>query len=428
MQVAKKAFGAISRGVGFYTRQERDWKVSAVRTNSTMFFYRLVLPYLSIYTMALGATGTQLGIVNSVGMGVAGIVGPLSGWLIDKIGVKRIYLIGIVILAGAYLIYGLAQSWVIIIVAMVAYWLGNNTSIQGCSVICGNCLKSEERATGMSICETFGMGLLGLAAPMVGAWLVTAFGGVNVEGIRPLFYVCLAGVVATFFLILTQLSNRRWGNTREAGFGFFQGFSQVFKQGRNLKRWLIIATLTGMEMGVVTPFIQPFAHEFKGADQMVLGAMVTASALIPLTMGILFGRLSDKIGRKKVIYITIPLIWASYLMLIFAPNAGFLIASGAFQGFFMIAGIIVGAMGRELVPPEQMGRWMGIISLFRMLFGAGLVYLSGIIWDSIGPQYVFVAIMALNLIRIPLLMGMPETLGSRMGTEQLLDPSASDNL
>jgi MFS family permease len=159
MQVAKKAFGAISRGVGFYTRQERDWKISAVRTNSTMFFYRLVLPYLSIYTMALGATGTQLGIVNSVGMGVAGIVGPLSGWLIDKFGVKRIYLIGIVILAGAYLIYGLAQSWVIIIVAMVAYWLGNNTSIQGCSVICGNCLKSDERATGMSICETFGMGL-----------------------------------------------------------------------------------------------------------------------------------------------------------------------------------------------------------------------------------------------------------------------------
>jgi hypothetical protein len=49
-----------------------------------------------------------------------------------------------------------------------------------------------------------------------------------------------------------------------------------------------------------------------------------------------------------------------------------------------------------------------------MLFGAGLVYLSGIIWDSIGPQYVFVVIMAINLIRIPLLMGMPETLGSRV--------------
>ena len=334
-----------------------------------------------------------------------------------RLVLRRFNLVGIVILAVSYLVYGLAQSWPIIIFAMVAYWLGNNTSVHGCGVICANCLKSDERATGMSLCETFGMGLLGLAAPMVGAWLVTAFGGVNVGGIRPLFFVCVGGVVVTFFLILTQLSNRRLGTISGASFSFFQGFSQVFKEGRNLKRWLIFASLTGLEMGVVTPYIQPFAHEFKGADQFVLGAMVTASAVVPLVLGIPFGRLADRIGRKKVIYLTIPLIWASYLMLVFAPNSGFLIASGAFQGFFMITGIITTAMSRELVPPEQMGRWTGIIALFRMLFGAGLVYLSGIIWDSIGPQYVFVVIMAINLIRIPLLMGMPETLGSRVKTK-----------
>ncbi len=418
MESAKKPIGAIARGVSFFTKQERDWKVTVARTNATMFFYRLVLPYLSIYTMALGATGTQLGLVNSIGMGIAGITGPLTGWLIDKTGVKKIYLIGIVILAGSYLVYGLAQSWSIIIIAMVAYWLGSNTSIQGCGVICGNCLKSAERATGMAICETFGMGLLGMAAPMVGAGLVTIFGGVNnVEGIRPLFFVCLAGIAGTFLLILTQLSDRRWGTTGGRSPGLFQGFSQVFKEGRNLKRFLIITSLTGLPLGVVVPFVQPFAHDFKGADQFVLGAMVTASALVPLILGIPFGRLSDRIGRKKVLYLMIPLNWISYLMLIFAPNQGFLIASGAFQGFFMIATVTTEAMSRELVPPGQMGRWVGIIRLFRLGFAASLAYVAGLIWDGIGPQYVFVAIMALDLIRIPLLMGMPETLGSWLGVE-----------
>jgi len=419
MQVAKKTISGISRGVRFFNRQERDWKVTVVRTNTTMFLYRLVLPYLSIYIMALGATGTQLGIINSVGMGVGGITGLLSGWLIDKTGVKRIYLIGIVILTGAFLIYGLAQSWTIIMLAMVAYWLGSNMGISGCSVICANCLKSEERVTGMSICETFGMGLLGLAAPMVGAWLVTAFGGINVEGIRPLFYVCLGGTALTFILILTQLSNRSWRSPGVAGLGFLKDFSQVFKQGRNLKRWLIITAVSGLPMGMMMPYVQPFAHEFKGADQFVLGAMVTASSLVPLVLGIPMGRLADRIGRKKVIYMMMPLVWASYLMLIFAPNPGFLIVSGAFQGFLMIAGITTTAMSRELVPPEQMGRWVGIMGLCRMLFSAGSVYLAGVIWDNVGPQYLFMAIMAFDLIKIPLLIGMPETLGSRVGAEQL---------
>ena len=72
-----------------------------------------------------------------------------------------------------------------------------------------------------------------------------------------------------------------------------------------------------------------------------------------------------------------------------------------------------------LVPPEQMGRWTGILRLFRMVLSAGAVYLAGVIWDNIGPQYLFLAVIGLDLfIRIPLLIGMPETLGLRVGAEQ----------
>ena len=170
---------------------------------------------------------------------------------------------------------------------------------------------------------------------------------------------------------------------------------------------------------MLLPFVQPFAHEVKGADQYILGAMVTAYAVVPLVLGIPMGRLADKIGRKKVIYSTMPLVWAFSLMLIWAPSPGFLIGAGVLQGFSYISSVVMGAMTFELVSSEQMGRWMGIMRFFRMLFAAGAVYLAGVIWDNIGPQYLFLSVIAFDLlIKIPLLIRMPETLGLRAGTEQ----------
>ena len=62
------------------------------------FTYQMVFPYISVYIIALGATGTQLGIVNSIVMGVAGLFSLLIGGVIDNIGVKKIYLLGISLL------------------------------------------------------------------------------------------------------------------------------------------------------------------------------------------------------------------------------------------------------------------------------------------------------------------------------------------
>jgi len=400
----------LSKGSRFLRRQKHDWKVTVARSSLSKFFYQMVFPYQSVYTVALGASGTQLGIVNSVGMGIAGPLSLLSGWLIDRIGAKTIYLIGISLLVISYLTYGIAQNWVIIIIAMIAYQVGDATSIHSCSTICGNSLANEDRATGMAFCETLAAGLLGMAGPMLGAVLVTSFGGVSVSGIRPLFFISLAGTIVTFLLVLTQLSNHRWGELHESKPRFIDDLSQVFKQGRNLKRWIVINSMASLPFGMVLPFSQVFAYEVKGADQYILGAMITGMALTSLVLGIPMGRLADKVGRKKVLYLTIILVWASNLLLIWAPAPGFLVMAGILQGFFFIGGPCRGAISVELVPAEQMGRWLGILRFFRMILTAGVAFLAGAIWDKIGPQYVFLTAISLDLfITIPLLIGMPET-------------------
>ncbi len=411
----------MANGLFFLKRQPRDWKVTVARTSLERFIYQMLFPYLSLYIVALGATATQLGLVNSLGMIIAGIVGPLTGWFIDRIGPKKIYLAGIGLLAISYLTYALSQSWTMTILAMIAYWLGFSVSLHSCATICGNCLVNEDRATGMMICETAAAGLLGMAGPLLGAWLVSHFGGVNVDGIRPLFVVAFLGTICTLVIVLTQLSNRKWRTSTEPGPNLLRDIHQVLKQGNHLKRWLVIASFGQLPLAMIFPFSQVFAHEIKGADAYILGAMVVGSALASIVFAIPLGRLADRLGRKKALYVTIPMFWVSNLVLVWSPNQVFLIIAGILQGFYYIGGPIAAAIERELVTADQMGRWIGIARMFRMFTNAGLVFVSGLIWDKIGPQYVFLTFVGLDLVlRMPLLISMPETLKMQLGKQSTM--------
>ena len=142
--------------------------------------------------------------------------------------------------------------------------------------------------------------------------------------------------------------------------------------------------------------------------------MVTATALTSILFGIPSGMLADKFGRKKVLYFVIPLFWAANLILVWAPSPAFLLIAGMLLGFYYIMSPITGAIEMEVVPAEQMGRWIGMNHFVKSVFGAAMALLGGVIWDRLGPQYVFYLYIGIDvLLRIPLLISMPETLANK---------------
>jgi MFS family permease len=265
-----------------------------------------------------------------------------------------------------------------------------------------------------------------MAGPIIATWLVSQFGGVNPNGIRPLFFSGLIITIATFVLVLTQLSNQKWTKAYANGTSLFKEISQVFKTGKHLKRWMVIAGVTQLPIGMVFPFSQVFAHQVKGASAFILGAMVTGSALSSIVFAVPLGRLADRVGRKKVLFIsTIPLFLLSNLMLILAPGPAFLVLAGILQGFYFIGAPIAAAIERELVPAEHMGRWIGITRFSKMSFSAILALIAGLIWDQFGPQYIFITFIGIELlIRLPLLISIPETLNKRFKSKEDVDLSS----
>jgi len=306
--------------------------------------------------------------------------------------------------------YALAQSWEITFLAMAAYWLGYSIAGLSCATICGNCLVNRDRATAMMICETLAAGLLGIGGPMIGAVIVGSSGRVDPGSIRPLFFIAFGTSVATFVLVWSMLSRRRWGsavNPRD----FIGELFEVMGHGRHLRRWMVISAVGALPTGMVLAFSQVYAHEVKGADGFTLGLMTAATAAGSIALALPLGRLADRIGRKRVLYLTIPLFAASCLVLVWAPSAPFLVLAGGMQAFFFLGSPIAAAMERELVPVAYMGRWIGLLRVARMLLSSAMVIVAGLIWDQVGPAVVFLAYVVIDLgIRVPLLVTMPETL------------------
>lgn len=400
---------SIQRSLHFLTKQEKSFKINLLRASSQNFLRSLTLQYQSLYISKLGASALQLGIVNSIGGLAAAIVAIPTGWFADKHGLKRVFLFGTSLMTLGALIFALASNWIIIIPALIIAALSLRIVFTVCPMVCGSCLKSEERATGMQLCDTLSA-VPRLISPIIAAFLITGFGGLTVAGIRPLYYLQVIGLILLLVLVSRKFVNPLKIKASRTELDFVDGMREVFKQGIMVKRWILCVCLSAIPMFLNQVYLPVFAEEVKHADQFVIGGMATASAVIPLFLSLATGRLADTIGRKKVIYITIPVYCSSILLLIYATNSTMLLASGILQGFLMLAAVTQGAITAELVPASLLGRWFGILGLFRGLTSLITPIIGGLIWSIISPVHVFLFLILTQIVRTLVLITLPETL------------------
>lgn len=395
------------RIVSFWRRQKGNWRILVTSRMFNRLFDRLTEQYASIYIMSLGADPVQLGSVNSIaGLARTTISVPI-GWLHDRYSLRKILLAGAGLLALVPLIYGLSVDWITIIPAVLLAQVAGRAG--DCGPSCDVCLEDKDRATGRAFCEGL-TGGFSMIAPMMAAFLITLFGGINADGIRPLYYIQFAARLTLFVFVFTQIAEIR-GSVKATGkSSFVDDFREVFRRGTAPKRWIAFWSIGMFTTGMMAPFRYPFAHKIKGADEFIIGAMSCSSILVEALLGYYTGRLADRIGRKKIFYIMTPLFCLSNLLLVFASTPWVLVLSGALSAFRLLIHFTVeGVMRAELVPIDCIGRWRAILLLFGGLTSLPAPFLGGIFWNF-NPFYVFLIPTSIELlIRVPLLATIPET-------------------
>ena len=411
------------RLIGLIHNQTPGFKLLLWRRTLHSLASSLSLQYNSIYATLLGADPVQLGSLQSVGNAVGALATLPAGWFIDYYSLKKVFLLGVGLLTASKILYFVAPHWVWLYAAIILFYLGSRVICTSCTVTCARELSNEGRATGRGLCRTLSS-LVGVFAPLLAAWIVSLSGGIALTGIRPLYAIQAVLFAGMFVLLMAGLpASKPLGKLRTMTQSVashkrpgLSSFAQVFRQGPDVVRLLFVMGLMELPWTITQPFMPLYAHEFKGANEFLLSSITTASTLVPLLMALPLGRLADRYGRKKLLFALAPLTYIANLCLIFAPISGlgktlFLLLYGVLFGFNSITMILASSMTAEIMPQEQMGRWIGIVSLFRGVLAIPMPLLGGLIWEHVGPQHVFLAAIVLDAgLRLPLLARVGETL------------------
>src|SRR6266851_391361 len=183
---------------------------------------------------------------------------------------------------------------------------------------------------------------------------------------------------------------------------------------------IVFVDLVGF--GLIIPLLPFYAERFGASPQQVTILMAVYS-LMAMLAAPLWGRLSDRIGRRPVLMASMLAAALAYLWLGLASALWMLFAARAFAG--ACAGNIAAAQAyiADVTPPERRARGMGLIGA---AFGLGFIIgpaLGGLIAgndpataDIATPAWIAASLSTLALCGVLLLL--PESLpvGARART------------
>jgi MFS family permease len=327
----------------------------------------LLLSTLPTYAEELGASLTMIGLISG-----AAAIGTLAtdvpaGALLYRIGLRRAMLIG----SGLVVVGTLSLAFPMEPPAVVGFRLlaGVGTAMWGLSRHAFITQATDSSNRGRSIAVFGGINRIGVfAGPAIGGIVATA------SSTQASFLLAGAMGALAFAAGLAFIPNdrrrarapedtgqKRWHIVRItlrenrgdlAAAGVAQLFAQMIRQGRQLLIPLVGTMMLDLNLAQV-------------------GLVMTASAVLDMSMFIPAGFLMDRYGRK---FAAVP------SFAIMAIGIGMVPFAGNFAGL-MVAGLVIGlgnglgsgtmmTLGADLAPPGATGEFLG---LWRLIGDVGMV-------------------------------------------------------
>lgn len=306
----------------------------------------MLMALLPIHLVRLGGTKMQVGMLFSVSTLISMVLRPVVGGWIDRFGVRRVILPGVLTLAATSLAFHLAATPAAVVALMAGLGVSNGLISTSASVLAAQATAPERRGEALSV--YYVATSLGFA---VGA--PTGFVLLDVGGMR-LNFLVVTGAAA----VMSGLALSLRAPPRPEGVAAAPGFRLWSRPALPAAGALI---LTIMGHSSVYGFLPLYAIA-NGAGRHV-GWFFTLFSVWIIACRLVLRRISDRLGRTRVLIPAMGATAAAYLVLTQPPTAAslavaaVLLATGGSVLYPTLLALVV-----DRAPARERGLAVGTLS------------------------------------------------------------------
>lgn len=343
--------------------------------------------FLPKYLEALGATTGVIGLFGTAEDFFDAVYQYPGGWMADRFGRRRAFLVYVVLASAGYLVYLLSPSWPFVFLGLALAMAWQSMASPAIFAIIGDALPRERRAMGFTL-QSILKRVPIVIAPILGGVLISRLG--VLKGIHVALLVTLALAFVT--ILLVSRINITINALHTTGIiGVWQTFHSALK--RLLVSDVIIRTCEGMT-GVITILYVTNVQHFSVKQY---GTLVAIQMITSILVYIPAGKIADHVGRKPFVIATFLSFALFPLAIIAASNFALICLAFVIGGLREIGEPSRKAMIVDFAQDNVRARSVGLYYLVRSLSITPAAAIGGLLW-SIAPQVPFIVAGVIGLI------------------------------
>jgi MFS family permease len=372
----------------------------------------MIVPLLPFYATDLGANATIVGVLVSAFSVAQLAVAPVWGRFSDRYGRRPAILAGLLLTAGAYLIFAAARSVPALLLSRLVQGMGGGT-IGVVQAYVADASTPERRTKSLGWLSAV-TSLGAVAGPAFGSAMISV-GGKRMPGLAAAVLALLVAGFAARFLVESHQPRAAGSHPQPPRTNPRRAVAGVISHWREPASRLIWIYAVGIGAFYGTIQVVPLLLQHRhGVTEQTIGYFIMYLGGVGVVVrSLLLGRAVDRLGEARLSRLGLVLLAGGLLGTGLAAHAGLLFVGFTLMplGTAFLFPCVTGLLSR-VVPGEDRGLYMGVQHTFggvsRVLFPVA----AGVLMDRFGVGVPFWLAGLLVLAVLPFAWGLADSLAA----------------